>query len=119
MKPTASPTVTEVTGSNLQTILAKHRLPGIDLGQKTAELGVHRRIVEHRESGGKVFLIHWLGNKVPHGAVILGQAVTWAAKQVVVSETTQIGTFDRLITFGGPGKNVQLMLVYVSPQLER
>lgn len=118
MNPT-TPKVVEVTAVNVQTLVAKHRLPGLDLGAKMAELGIHRRIVEHREKGGKVFLIHWLGNKVPHGAEILGHIVTWAAKQVVVSESTQIGTFDRLITFGGPGKNVQLILVYASPQLGR
>ena|SRR3989344_388238 len=66
------------------------------------------------ERAKEIFLLEWDGNKIPRGAVVCGMSIGWTQHGLVTSESGQsIGTYERLVEFGGASHNEQKMLVFV------
>ena len=69
-----------------------------------------------RESQTRVFLLKWQGNKIPRGAQILGHTIAWTQHGIVRNKDgKQIGTYDRLVEFGGDSSREQWMLIFADP----
>lgn len=92
--------------------------PEAKLGAQTPEqeviqaqaTGLLRRIAERAK---EIFLLEWEGNKIPRGAVICGKSITWTQHGRVISEGDEdIGTYERLVEFGGKSGKEQKMLVF-------
>ncbi len=102
---------------------------GVDLGGKYSlealfnEIRIDGLIERCREKGGPVYLLVWEGNKIPRGAKIMGHEIVWTQNGLVsaslgaVERSFDIGTYDRLVEFGGKTGNLQVMMVYVFPSI--
>lgn len=74
--------------------------------------------------GCRVFLISWRGNKVPDGAIVLGREITWTQDGKVAAKhrspyeslTEGIGTYERLVEFGGPDGLHHEIRVFIRPE---
>lgn len=93
---------------------------GVDLGGQhnpvagSREDMVNQILSQFRSQSDRVFELTWEGNKVPRGAIILGREIAWTQHGRVVAEGGEmIGTYQRLIEFGGPDGVTQKMRVYV------
>lgn len=59
------------------------------------------------------FLLEWEGNKIPRGADINGKKVAWTQNGLVTSDDgVDIGTYERLVEFGGASGKEQKMLIF-------
>lgn len=65
------------------------------------------------ERAKDIFLLEWVGHKIPRGAVINGKAIGWTQNGMVVSDHGEdIGTYERTIESGGASGKEQKMLVF-------
>ena len=73
-----------------------------------------------RQKEARVFLLTWQGNKVPRGVNLLGHIIAWTQHGMVTSKGGKtVGTYDRVVEFGGDTGKEQKMLVYLqAPPLE-
>jgi hypothetical protein len=61
------------------------------------------------------YILRWDGSKIPRGAVIDGETIAWTQHGMVTSESGKtIGTYDRVVEFGGQSGNEQAMIVYTN-----
>ena len=55
----------------------------------------------------------WKGTKTPHGAVLGEAAVSHAQNGIVASvRGDTVGTYERLVEWGGPNRDEHMMLVW-------
>jgi len=79
-------------------------LTEIQLGEILARL---------KDGDTDAFFLSWEGNKIPRGAKINGREIGWTQNgQVVSAGGEMIGTYDRLVEFGGEKGKDQRMIVY-------
>ncbi len=64
----------------------------------------------------RVFILTWKGDKVPSGAMILGHEVVWTQDGMVQTAEREIGTYQRLLEFGGDNHDEQVMLCHIFAQ---
>ena len=103
-------TVTDVTNSPQ----ADEKGKGVSLGDAKLNETANGMIVRWRERARKIFHLKWEGSKIPRGAVIEGTEIAWTQNgQVTGVGGKMIGTYDRLVEFGGASGNEQQMLVFV------
>jgi len=94
--------------------------PNVNLGGQTPEkLRIQQQVNEFLRASAsaakEIFHLEWEGNKVPRGAVVSGNVVAWTQHGRVVSSTgEEIGTYERLVEFGGASGRNQQMLVFMS-----
>jgi len=108
--------VHDLSKEKLQDLLKRFSPRGVNLGDKEFEKQVDAQIARLRGQGGLRFLLTWTGSKVPRGANVFGHIVMWTQNGQVTTQTgIDIGTYDRLVEFGGPSHNEQMMIVYLYP----
>ena len=85
----------------------------IDLGNSKLNLDYDTLLEKVRSGANKVYLLEWEGDKIPQGVMVDDQEIAWTQHGVVrSSEGDTIGTYQRLVEFGGESRNLQVMLVY-------
>jgi len=90
---------------------------GVDLGSFALNQQVERVLSRFRERAAKVLLLQWIGSKIPRTAVIDGQEIGWTQNGMVAgTKGENIGTYVRLVEFGGESGKEHAMLVFVSSQ---
>ncbi len=84
------------------------------------EAQVESILASLQKGADKVFVLDWKGNKVPRGVKLEEGEVGWTQNGVVTSVTGEMmGTYDRMVEFGGEDRNDQRMIVYIrSPNLQ-
>ncbi len=99
---------------------------GVNLGGKynfeaaLAEDNVGAPTIHLRTSGGRVFLLKWDGSNVPEGAKVLGHEIALTQNgEVIDSKRQRIGTYDRLLKFGGLNRKSHVMIVYLFPDVSK
>ena len=103
-------TVTDVT----ETPQAEGKGKGVNLGDIELNETANRTITRWRERASKIFHLKWEGNKIPRGAVVEGVEIAWTQNgQVTGIGGQMIGTYDRLVEFGGASGKEQQMLIFV------
>jgi hypothetical protein len=103
-------TITDVTAKPQAEETGKR----VNLGDVKLNETVNRMIAHCRESARKIFHLKWEGNKIPYGAVIEGTEIAWTQNgQVTGVGGKTIGTYDRLVEFGGATGKEQQMLIFV------
>ena len=103
-------TITEIAG----TIASLQKGKGVDLGDETTNSNVNKILSAMRHHANKVFHLQWEGNKIPRGALIEGAEIAWTQNGMVSgSKGENIGTYERLVEFGGASGKEQQMLVFV------
>ena len=61
-----------------------------------------------------VFQLSWTGDKVPRGAVVGRYEIDWTQNGTVQTKAGEmVGTYERIVEFGGPGRNQHVMNVYL------
>jgi hypothetical protein len=124
--------VEELTDKNTKELVDKYTPRGINLGDVSRERMADALISKLRGKGGRRFLLRWTGDKVPTGASVLGNEIAWTQHGLVqakrgeqpaniggnmfLGKTEDIGTYDRLVEFGGESGNEQMLIVYLYPQ---
>lgn len=85
-----------------------------DLGALLTEINLDAIMARSKDDTDTYFL-SWQGNKIPRGAEINGQKIGWTQNgQVLSADGKMMGTYDRLVEFGGEKGKDQKMVVYVS-----
>ena len=68
-----------------------------------------------RENANHAYVLRWEGNKVPRGAVVGGETLAWTQNGTVHNQSGRIvGTYDRVVQFGGESGKEQVMIIYMS-----
>jgi len=98
---------------------AKTPGPGPNLGARTSdELQTQAQVggllAAVQRTATQAFRLEWQGNKVPDGAVVGGHTISWTQNgQVIDDEGEFIGTYERIVEFGGESRREQKMHVYL------
>lgn len=104
-------TITDVTGDPMSNEKGK----GVNLGDAKLNGIANGLISEMRQRARKILHLQWEGSKIPRGAVIDGTEIVWTQNgQVTGAGGKSIGTYERLVEFGGFSGNDQQMLVFVA-----
>lgn len=73
------------------------------------QIMINKRI----HSSSEILLLEWEGNKIPRGAKIGNKEIAWTQHGIVTDKNgDDIGTYERIVEFGGVSKYQQVMLVY-------
>jgi len=113
--------IAEISKSDAQMLLQGKVDKLIDLGAEALgdlkaamiEVAAEDLLVILQERAKHTFLLVWKGGKIPRGAIILGKAIAWTQNGTVQDTGGEIiGTYARLAEFGGPEKNIQVMVVW-------
>ena len=122
--PTVS--VQEVTDEQISDLTQGGKPKGGNLGgahsesARVAETNVNNLMSQIRKSDGRRFILSWEGNKVPRGARVLDHEIAWTQNgQVLTTDGKDIGTYDRLVEFGGTTGKEQKMVVYLYPEAKK
>ncbi len=84
---------------------------GEQLATQTQATILLRAITEKAEN---IFLLEWKGNKIPRGATVAGHIIAWTQNGLVTSDQGQyVGTYERLVEFGGVDHREQKILIFV------
>jgi len=60
------------------------------------------------------YLLEWEGGKIPRGAVVGDKTLAWTQNGFAHGEDGRmVGTYDRIVEFGGANKQKQIMVVYL------
>jgi hypothetical protein len=103
-------TITDVTNTSQ----AGEKGKGVNLGDAKLDETTNGIIARWRKRAKKIFHLKWEGNKIPEGAIIEGTEIAWTQNgQVTGVDGKMIGTYDRLVEFGGASGKEQQMLVFV------
>lgn len=108
-----------VTITNLtETSLAKQKGKGVNLGNASLNATINSLLNSSRKDAKKIFHLKWEGDKIPRGAVIEGMTIGWTQNGMVngtdkEDRDANIGTYERLVEFGGATGREQQMLVFV------
>lgn len=79
------------------------------------EAQVNALLQSQRDRSKHIFLLEWQGNKIPRDAEILGKKIAWTQNgTVVVDGGKNIGTYERLVEFGGNSRNEQMMVIFTN-----
>ncbi len=74
-----------------------------------------------KQRANEAYVLNWIGTKVPHGTEINGQKIGWTQNGVATDVNGKIiGYYDRLLEWGGEGKNEHCMVIFTdNPALPR
>lgn len=97
-----------------------HVSPTVRLGNPELEAKVQDLLSRKRE-GARVFVLSWEGNLIPRGAVVLGREIVWIQHGIVTAtplhpsavEDEQIGSYSRLVEWGGESGKEQKVLLFI------
>ncbi len=88
--------------------------PSVDLGDKAANQKLNEYLAKLRE-GREMYLVSWRGSKIPRGVKIKWYEIVWTQNgAVTVSGGMQMGTYQRLVEFGGDSRDEHVMVIYLS-----
>lgn len=87
---------------------------GFNLEAAFAEANIDAFTAHMRNQGGRVFLLKWEGGKVPRGAKVLDHEIAGIQNREVINSKYQgIGTYVRIVEFGGPNRKSHVIVVYL------
>ena len=69
--------------------------------------------------GKDAYLLMWNGSKVPSNAVVNGIEIDHTQHNMVTSDGEMVGTYDRIVEYGGPNKRAQALILYLNPPQEK
>ncbi len=108
-------TVKEIKKGLESEILKKLIGKTVKMGDKLVEVHVNRLLGLRRQLSSKIFHLKWEGDKVPSGAIIDGEEISWTQHGMVTSrEGKNFAVYERLIECGGKSGKEQQMLVFVN-----
>jgi hypothetical protein len=98
--------ITEITTENILTVC--------NFKDESDKKSALKKITEHEKNMGKTFLLKWQGGRIPRGAVIEDKEISWTQDRVVSDiQNKKIGSYQRLIQFGGKSRKNQEILVFL------
>ena len=85
----------------------------VDLGDPDMNQRLNDLLGSIRSESEHAYILRWQGNKVPRGAVVNGEILGWTQHgQALNQEGRMVGTYDRVVEFGGESRKEQVMIVY-------
>ena len=113
-------TIREITAADAKRLQWKSQHPGLSFGDSSLELfaeAINRHAAER--PGTRYFKLSWVGDNVPQGAIVLDQTISWTQNSRVVSDKrVLIGSYIRLVRFGGLFNNQHVIVVLLFPGQE-
>ena len=89
--------------------------PRVKLGSIKRDERVSSILHGLAEKAETLWFLRWKGTKTPHGAVLGKVAVSHAQNGIVCSDGgDMIGTYERLVEWGGPNHDEHMMLIWTS-----
>lgn len=114
----ATPTVRPVTAEEVAQLRQTHGKWTPNLGgHHSADAAFLEMIVgaaqDEMKTGAETYLVEWQGSKIPRGASIHGIAIGWTQNGIVSgTQGENLGTYERLVEFGGESGREHKMLVF-------
>lgn len=101
----------------------KGMTPTVRLGDPDAEAQTLGILQAMTNRAGRKFLVLWNGSKVPHGVKVLGYEIVWTQHGMVNAkdrngQTTMIGTYQRVLEWGGPNKDKHVLVIAIRESIE-
>lgn len=100
--------------------MLKHGNSSVNLGGNNnisaliSEIQVNSILEKIKKEALSAYVLNWKGGKIPYGAEIGGHKVGWTQNGIVSNEKGEmIGTYDRLMEWGGEDKNEHCMIVFI------
>ena len=88
---------------------------GVKLGNPQLEGLVNTLLSRMKKSSSHAYILRWEGNKVPRGAVVGSETLSWTQNGCAHNETGEIiGTYERVTEFSGDSGKEQVMIVYLN-----
>ena len=88
---------------------------GVNLGNPQLDGRVNAILGRMKKNSSHAYILRWEGNKVPRGAVVGSETLSWTQNGCAHNETGEIvGTYERVVEFGGDKGNEQAMIVYLN-----
>lgn len=85
----------------------------VHLGNPKADERINAILTEMKGSCKRAYVLRWEGNKVPRGAVVGDETLAWTQNGCAHNQSGDIvGTYERIVEFGGDSGNEQVMVVY-------
>jgi hypothetical protein len=86
----------------------------VHLGNPNVDARVNTILTAAKGYAKHAYLLNWEGNKVPRGAVVGDETLAWTQNGCAHNQSGQIvGTYDRVVEFGGDSGKEQVMIVYM------
>src|SRR5690242_2886438 len=86
----------------------------VDLGEPSLNDRVNSILDTMKTTSDQAYVLRWEGNKVPRGAVVGSETLSWTQNGCAHNQTGEIvGTYERLVEFGGASGKEQVMVVYL------
>lgn len=111
--------VQEITDEQARQLTEEYNPRGVNLGGShsataaAVEANINDLVGRTRKSGRR-FLVTWEGDKIPQGTHVLNYEIGWTQNgQVTTTSGEVIGSYDRLVEFGGASGKQQKMLIYL------
>ena len=88
--------------------------PKVKLGAIERNERVNSVLHEAAESSETLWFLRWKGTKTPHGAALGKTVISHAQNGIVCSvKGDTIGTYERLVEWGGPDHDEHMMVIWV------
>ena len=86
---------------------------GVNLGNPLVDARVNGLLRAIASQASHAYVLKWEGNKIPRGAVVDGETIAWTQHGCVTSDSGKmVGTYERVVEFGGESGKEQVMFVY-------
>ncbi len=86
---------------------------GVNLGSTLLQSKLNS-ILDKIKKGAEIFLVDWEGSKIPRGVLVRGYEIAWTQNGAVTEVGgARIGTYQRLVEFGGETRQHHQMLIYI------
>ena len=87
----------------------------VDLGDPEADARVNSLLERRRDGANHAYILRWEGSKVPRGAIVGDETLAWTQNGTAHNRSGRmVGTYDRVVVFGGESGQEQAMIVYTS-----
>ena len=116
----AKPTIREVSAAEVAQLRGSHGNWTPNLGGRHSPAaseaeGLLSDLQNQMKDGARTFLVEWSGSKIPRGAAIDGVAIAWTQNGMVTGAGgVDLGTYERLVEFGGASGREHKMLIFAS-----
>lgn len=108
-----SVTLTKLEQKSDGPIFPHVQLGGKTVGEFNIQFALNDLLFRIAESATELFLLEWEGDKIPRGVSINGKSIGWTQNGMVNSDRGEnIGTYERLVEFGGESGRQQKMIVF-------
>ena len=121
MEPTLSKeSIREIQPAEILQLRAQYSPRGINLGEASMNERAQALLDRISSQADKFFLLEWEGSKIPRWAKIHDVQIGWTQNGMVNGvKGEDLGTYERLVEFGGTSGKEQKIIVFAKAPNKR